>query len=117
MVVYHLMMVATNHLPACICRLRKITVHLVWRCWLDLNRRGNIGWDLAWFWIWWLGYRDGDGWVGRVGWLGLDSLTGLVWLGSLLADHRLGVVTGHVVELHSVAKQQNNSRSASGIKE
>jgi hypothetical protein len=48
--------------------------------------------------------------------LGLDSLTGLVWLGSLLADHRLGVVTGHVVELDTVAiEQQNNNGSASRI--
>ncbi len=69
----------------------------------------------------WLGSGHG-GWVtGTVmaglegGWLGLDSVTGLVWLGSLLADHRLGVVTGHVVELHTIAKQQNNNRSASGI--
>jgi hypothetical protein len=62
----------------------------------------------------WFVYREGDGGV-EGGWLGLDSLTGLVWLGSLLADHRLGVVTGHVVELHTVAKQQNNNRSASGI--
>ncbi len=104
---YHVMMVANNHLPA------------YNHCPFDLEMLAGseyswqyIGWDLAWVRIWWLGYRD-NGWVGRGG-LGLDSLTGLVWLGSLLADHRLGVVTGHVVELDTVAKQKNNNRSASG---
>jgi hypothetical protein len=97
------MMVATNHLPG----LQAEKNH----CPFGLEM-------LAWVWIWWLGYIDA-GWIGggrgRWTWLGLDSLTGLVWLGSLLADHRLGVVTGHVVELDTVAKQQNNSGSASGI--
>ncbi len=75
-------------------------------------------------WQYWLGIGLGldmvvclqGRWLGwKGGWLGLDSLTGLVWLGSLLAGHRLGVVTGHVVELDTVAKQQKNNRSASGI--
>jgi hypothetical protein len=43
---YHSMMVATNHLPGL--QAKKITVHLVWRCWLDLKSRGNI---LAGIWL------------------------------------------------------------------
>jgi hypothetical protein len=56
---YHVMMVANNHLPA------------YNHCPFDLEMLAGfeyswqyIGWDLARVWIWWLGYRD-HGWIVR----------------------------------------------------